>query len=152
MIALGGLGDPLFKMTDLKTLGDMEKTLELHGIHTAYGWIRWDELKQEAIKEIKLFNDREPGTTSLEIPFLSKDGMYTKFVLNHSVINYIKWKFDISAEELSICPICGKELSERDKLITSVNKGLCTECDRKYPVQMFCGSSEPVNLINQEEK
>lgn len=78
----------------LKTLKDIEKhdCSEKFGPYPDYeGWCNSITLKQEAIKDIKSF-----GSIALNFPKICG---YTKKERN-AIINYIKWKFNITEEDL----------------------------------------------------
>lgn len=73
----------------LKTLKDLEK-------ERATPLINFEDLKQEAIKEIKAFENRPSGTAEIDLDL----GNGEILTLDWGVIRYIKWKNNITEEDL----------------------------------------------------
>ncbi len=72
-------------MTELKTLKDFN-TDELTQFYC-------EQLKQEAIKEVKFAKSSKEGTKGLF-------GWGIDFLFTKDVIGYIKWKFNLKEEDL----------------------------------------------------
>ena len=75
-------------MSDLKTLKDLNLNVDEYSDAEYI-------IKQEAIKDIKLFRAMKDSTG-----FQVKMAFDYKIIDIESVINYIKWKFNITEEDL----------------------------------------------------
>lgn len=88
------------KMTELKTLKDLKKCPQCERGGEEYKCIQNYELKQEAIKDIKAIQDFEKSQADKLWEALTGNKIIYSEEAKQGIMNYIKWKFNITEEDL----------------------------------------------------